>query len=141
MRISDWSSDVCSSDLGEHVRSVYLGAASPEDQGLLAGAAESTLFIDCSTIDVASSREVHAAAAAQGLAMLDAPVSGGVAGAEAATLTFMVGGPEAPFAKGKPLFEAMGRPIVHAGGPGHGQAPQNCHHINPAHPLHPGAEA
>src|SRR3546814_19433104 len=93
MRISDWSSDVCSSDLGEHVRSVYLGAASPEDQGLLAGAAESTLFIDCSTIDVASSREVHAAAAAQGLAMLDAPVSGGVAGAEAATLTFMVGDP------------------------------------------------
>src|SRR3546814_18040504 len=76
---------------GEHVRSVYLGAASPEDQGLLAGAAESTLFIDCSTIDGASSREVHAAAAAQGLAMLDAPVSGGVAGAEAATLTFMAG--------------------------------------------------
>src|SRR3546814_14284529 len=72
---------------GEHVRSVYLGAASPEDQGLLAGAAESTLFIDCSTIDVASSREVHAAEAAQGLAMLDAPVSGGVAGAEAPTPT------------------------------------------------------
>src|SRR3546814_17222287 len=61
--------------------------------------------------------------------MLDAPVSGGVAGAEAATLTFMVGGPEAAFAKGKPLFEAMGRTIVHAGGPGNGQAAKICNNM------------
>jgi len=109
---------------GEHVRAVYLG-----DDGLLAGASQGTLFIDCSTIDVASSREVHAAAAAQGLAMLDAPVSGGVGGADAGTLTFMVGGPDAAFARGKPLFEIMGRNIVHAGGGGNGQAAKICNNM------------
>src|SRR3546814_14162795 len=71
---------------GEHVRGAYLG-----EGGLLAGAPAGLLFIDCSTIDVATSRDVHAAAAAQGLLMLDAPVSGGVAVADAGTLTFMVG--------------------------------------------------
>lgn len=109
---------------GQHVRSVYLG---PE--GLLARAGKGTLFIDCSTIDVASSREVHSVAAEQGLPMLDAPVSGGVAGAAAATLTFMVGGPEAAFVRGKPLFEAMGRTIVHAGGAGNGQAAKICNNM------------
>ena len=109
---------------GEHVRGVYLGP-----DGLLASAGKGTLFIDCSTIDVASSREVHQAAAEAGLPMLDAPVSGGVGGAEAGTLTFMVGGPEAAFAKGKPLFEAMGRNIVHAGGPGNGQAAKICNNM------------
>jgi 3-hydroxyisobutyrate dehydrogenase len=114
---------------GAHVRSVYLGAAQSESGGLLARAGKRTLFIDCSTIDVATAREVHAAAAEQGLPMLDAPVSGGVAGAAAATLTFMVGGPEAAFAKGKPLFEAMGRTIVHAGGAGNGQAAKICNNM------------
>jgi 3-hydroxyisobutyrate dehydrogenase len=114
---------------GEHVRGVYLGAANLERGGLLARAGKGTLFIDCSTIDVASSREVHAAAAEAGLPMLDAPVSGGVGGAEGGTLTFMVGGPEAAFARGKPLFEAMGRNIVHAGGPGNGQAAKICNNM------------
>src|SRR5512138_1562689 len=113
---------------GEHVRGVYLGAGS-EGDGLLAGAAKDTLFIDCSTIDVATSREVHAAAAGRGLPMLDAPVSGGVGGAEAGTLTFMVGGPDQAFASGKPLFEAMGRTIVHAGGAGNGQAAKICNNM------------
>jgi 3-hydroxyisobutyrate dehydrogenase len=109
---------------GEHVRSAYLGA-----EGLLDAAAKDTLFIDCSTIDVATSRDVHAAAAERGLPMLDAPVSGGVGGAEAGTLTFMVGGPEAAFARGKPLFEVMGRTIVHAGGAGNGQAAKICNNM------------
>ncbi|MEO3429811.1 3-hydroxyisobutyrate dehydrogenase [Pelagibius sp. CAU 1746] len=109
---------------GQHVRAVYLGG-----EGLLAKAAKGTLFIDCSTIDVATSRDVHAAAAEAGHAMLDAPVSGGVAGAEAGTLTFMVGGAEDAFAKGKPLFDIMGRNIVHAGGAGNGQAAKICNNM------------
>ncbi|MGD1878264.1 MAG: 3-hydroxyisobutyrate dehydrogenase [Kiloniellaceae bacterium] len=109
---------------GEHVRTVYLGG-----DGLLAAAAKGTLFIDSSTIDVASSREVHAVAAEQGQLMLDAPVSGGVSGAEAGTLTFMVGGPDEAFAMGKPLFEIMGRNIVHAGGAGNGQAAKICNNM------------
>jgi len=109
---------------GQHVRGAYLG-----EEGLLAEAAPGTLFIDCSTIDVASSREVHAAAEQAGHAMLDAPVSGGVAGAEAGMLTFMVGGSEAAFERGKPLFDIMGRNIVHAGGVGNGQAAKICNNM------------
>jgi 3-hydroxyisobutyrate dehydrogenase len=109
---------------GQHVRGAYLG-----DDGLLAKAEKGTLFIDCSTIDVATSRDVHAAAEAAGHAMLDAPVSGGVGGAEAGTLTFMVGGSEAAFARGKPCFEIMGRNIVHAGGAGNGQAAKICNNM------------
>jgi 3-hydroxyisobutyrate dehydrogenase len=109
---------------GEHVRAVYLG-----DAGLIAKAARGRLMIDSSTIDVASAREVHEAAAAVGHLMLDAPVSGGVAGAEAGTLTFMCGGPEAAFDKAKPLLDVMGRNIVHAGGPGNGQAAKVCNNM------------
>ncbi|MFQ5773900.1 MAG: 3-hydroxyisobutyrate dehydrogenase [Kiloniellaceae bacterium] len=109
---------------GEHVRAVYTGA-----DGIMAAAGKGALLIDCSTIDVASARAVHEAAAAAGLEMLDAPVSGGVAGAAAATLTFMVGGSQAAFARGKPYFEAMGRTIVHAGGPGNGQAAKVCNNM------------
>ena len=109
---------------GQHVRAVYLG-----DDGLFARAAAGTLFIDCSTIDVATSRDVHEAASRAGHAMLDAPVSGGVAGAEGGTLTFMVGGSADAFAKGQPLFEIMGRNIVHAGGAGNGQAAKICNNM------------
>jgi 3-hydroxyisobutyrate dehydrogenase len=80
---------------GRHVRDVYLG-----DQGILARAGLDALLIDCSTIDVDSARAVHGAALERGLEMLDAPVSGGVAGAENATLTFMVGGSEQGVARG-----------------------------------------
>ena len=109
---------------GDHVRAVYLGP-----DGLLASAASGTLFIDCSTIDVASSREVHEAAAAQGHAMVDAPVSGGVSGAEAGTLTFMVGGNDDAFRRARPYLDIMGRNIVHAGGAGNGQAAKICNNM------------
>ena len=109
---------------GEHVRLVYTG-----DKGLLANAPEGMLFIDCSTIDVATCRDVHAEAASKGHVMVDAPVSGGVAGAEAGTLTFMVGGEDAVFEKAKPFLEIMGRNIVHAGGAGNGQAAKICNNM------------
>ena len=109
---------------GEHVRQVYMG-----EGGVFSAAGKGTLAIDSSTIDVGSARAVHAAAAAAGIDMLDAPVSGGVAGAAAGTLTFMVGGADAAFARGKPIFEAMGRAIVHAGGPGNGQVAKVCNNM------------
>lgn len=109
---------------GEHVRAVYTGS-----NGVIAAATKGSLLIDCSTIDVTSARAVHQAAQAAGQAMLDAPVSGGVAGAAGATLTFMVGGDEAAFNRGKPIFQAMGRNIVHAGGPGNGQAAKVCNNM------------
>lgn len=109
---------------GSHVRSVYLG-----DDGILKAATKGTLFIDSSTIDVESARAVAKAAAEAGMPMIDAPVSGGVGGAAAATLTFMVGGPEAAFAKARPLLEAMGKTIVHAGPAGNGQAAKICNNM------------
>jgi 3-hydroxyisobutyrate dehydrogenase len=109
---------------GQHVRSVYLG-----DRGILAGAAAGTLFIDSSTIDVATAREVHAAAAERHLHFLDAPVSGGVGGAAAGTLTFMVGGEDAAFERAKPVLERMGKNIFHAGGAGTGQAAKICNNM------------
>jgi 3-hydroxyisobutyrate dehydrogenase len=109
---------------GKEVREVYLG-----DAGILATAQAGTLLIDSSTIDVAAARLVADAASARGLAMLDAPVSGGVGGAQAGTLTFMCGGGEEAFAKAKPILEAMGRTIVHAGGAGNGQAAKICNNM------------
>ena len=109
---------------GQHVRDVYLGG-----DGVFASAAPGSLLIDCSTIDVATARAVEAAAAAKGFAMLDAPVSGGVGGAHAGTLTFMVGGSDAAFARAKPIFEQMGKTIVHAGGAGNGQAAKICNNM------------
>ncbi len=110
---------------GEHVRDVYL-----HQGGLIEiTAGERPLLIDCSTIDVETARTVTAAAETAGLAMLDAPVSGGTAGAQTGTLTFMVGGTEQAFARGKPVLEAMGRNIFHAGGPGAGQAVKICNNM------------
>jgi 3-hydroxyisobutyrate dehydrogenase len=109
---------------GPEVRAVYLEAG-----GVLARAASSALLIDCSTIDVETARTVAKAAADQGRAMIDAPVSGGVGGAEAATLTFMVGGPDAAFARAKPVLDAMGKTIVHAGPAGNGQAAKICNNM------------
>ena len=109
---------------GEQVRAVYLNPG-----GVLAAAASGTLLVDCSTIDVATARVVSAAAADAGFAMVDAPVSGGVAGAEAATLTFMVGGAEEAFAAAEPLLRAMGKTVIHAGGPGNGQAAKICNNL------------
>src|SRR5262245_22808227 len=109
---------------GEQVRDVYLGAG-----GVLATVAPGTLLIDSSTIDVQTARDVAQAAQEKGLAIVDAPVSGGVAGAEAATLTFMVGGSDDAFERARPVLEKMGKTIVHAGGPGNGQAAKICNNM------------
>jgi len=109
---------------GPQVRSVYLGAA-----GVLAHARHGSLLIDCSTIDVETARAVAAAAKEARFDMLDAPVSGGVAGAEAASLTFMVGGEADVFARAQPVLAAMGRTIVHAGPAGNGQAAKICNNM------------
>jgi 3-hydroxyisobutyrate dehydrogenase len=109
---------------GEHVRAVYLGS-----DGVIANAGPGTLLIDSSTIDVETARAVAAAAAGKGLAMLDAPVSGGVAGAQGAALTFMVGGTDDAFARARPILEKMGKTIVHAGGAGNGQAAKICNNM------------
>jgi 3-hydroxyisobutyrate dehydrogenase len=109
---------------GKQVKEVYLA---PE--GVLAAVAPGALVIDSSTIDVETAREVAHAAIDKDIAMVDAPVSGGVAGAQAATLTFMVGGPAAAFARARPLLEKMGKTIVHAGAAGNGQAAKICNNM------------
>ena len=109
---------------GRHVRDVYLG-----DQGIIARAEPDALLVDCSTIDVDSARAVHGAALERGLEMLDAPVSGGVAGAENATLTFMVGGSEQGVARARPILERMGKAVVHTGPAGNGQAAKICNNM------------
>jgi len=100
----------------QHVKSVYLG-----NDGLLSGNVKGVVLIDSSTIDPMSAREVAKAAADKGALMLDAPVSGGTGGAEAGTLTFMVGGEESLFNQMKSLLQAMGKNIVYCGGAGNGQ--------------------
>ncbi len=90
---------------------------------------DNTLYIDSSTIDVASAREVHAIAREKNLIMVDAPVSGGVPGATAATLTFMVGGVASAFDAAKPVLECMGKNIIHAGGEGAGQVAKACNNM------------
>ena len=109
---------------GEHVRKIYLG-----DTGIVALVPKSCVLIDSSTIDVESARAVASAAAKRNVAMIDAPVSGGVGGATAGTLTFMVGGPDDAFARAKPVLEVMGKTIVHAGGSGNGQAAKICNNM------------
>jgi 3-hydroxyisobutyrate dehydrogenase len=109
---------------GQHVRSVYM-----DDGGLIATCKPGTLMIDCSTIDVPTAREVIAAADAAGHMMLDAPVSGGVAGAAAGTLTFMCGGSADAFEKARPYLDVMGKNVFHAGGPGNGQAAKVCNNM------------
>jgi 3-hydroxyisobutyrate dehydrogenase len=95
----------------------------------LPAAPKGALAIDCSTIDVESARKVHQAGSSAGMLTLDAPVSGGVGGATAGTLTFMCGGSPAAFAKAKPLLENMGKRIVHCGGAGAGQAAKICNNM------------
>ncbi|WP_350334893.1 3-hydroxyisobutyrate dehydrogenase [Coralliovum pocilloporae] len=109
---------------GKHVLSVYTGP-----DGLLSAAAPGTVFIDSSTIDVASARAVHQAASDADMLMLDAPVSGGVGGASAGTLTFMAGGPSEAFDRARPILEIMGQKIVHCGDAGAGQAAKICNNM------------
>ena len=107
---------------GEHVREVY-------QKTILTTAKSGSLLIDCSTIDVETSRDVHAQASVAGMDMLDAPVSGGVTGAAAATLAFMCGGSDQAFARAKPFLDLMGANIIHAGGAGDGQAAKICNNM------------
>jgi 3-hydroxyisobutyrate dehydrogenase len=109
---------------GRHVIGAYDGP-----DGLLAAARPGTIFIDSSTIAVDDARAAHELAIAAGHRNLDAPVSGGVVGAEAGTLAFMVGGSEEDFAETLPVFEAMGKRIVHCGGSGLGQAAKICNNM------------
>jgi 3-hydroxyisobutyrate dehydrogenase len=109
---------------GREVNEIYLGA-----DGVLAHAKPGSLLIDSSTIDVETTRNVAASAEAKGILMVDAPVSGGVGGAQGGTLTFMVGGSDEAFEMAKPVLEAMGKTIVHAGGPGNGQAAKICNNM------------
>lgn len=98
-------------------------------QDLLASAPAGALLIDCSTISVDTARSVAATASRAGFEVVDAPVSGGVAAAQAGTLTFMVGGSPAAFAKAQPYLETMGKSVIHAGGPGAGQAAKICNNM------------
>ncbi|ANB17052.1 3-hydroxyisobutyrate dehydrogenase [Dokdonella koreensis] len=107
-----------------HVEGVYLG-----QHGLLAKIAPGTLVIDCSTIAPASAQKVAAAAAERGQAMIDAPVSGGTAGATAGTLTFIVGGQAEALERARPLLQAMGRNIFHMGASGAGQVAKLCNNM------------
>src|SRR4249919_3634736 len=109
---------------GKEVRDVYLGSS-----GIIENTNAGTLLIDCSTIDVETARAVAAEAEKKGLLMLDAPVSGGVGGATAATLTFMVGGSAQAFARAESILQKMGKTIVHAGGAGNGQAAKICNNM------------
>src|SRR5580700_2233795 len=109
---------------GPQVRGVYLGP-----DGIIAKAKKGALLIDCSTIDVETARQVAEEAKKAGFDMLDAPVSGGVMGAQGATLTFMVGGTDAAFKKGRPILANMGRTLVHAGPSGSGQIAKICNNM------------
>ncbi|WP_066547945.1 MULTISPECIES: 3-hydroxyisobutyrate dehydrogenase [unclassified Sphingomonas] len=107
---------------GRHVEQVY--------RGHVFGAADTgALLIDCSTIDVDTARRVAEAAAGKGLTAVDAPVSGGIAAAQAGTLTFMVGGLDEAFARAEPILADMGKAVIHAGGNGAGQAAKICNNM------------
>lgn len=107
-----------------HVEGLYLG-----EDGLLAYITPGSLVLECSTIAPESAKKVHQAAAELGLEMLDAPVSGGTAGAAAGTLTFMIGGAPATLEKARPIFAAMGKNIFHAGPDGAGQVAKVCNNL------------
>jgi 3-hydroxyisobutyrate dehydrogenase len=106
---------------GKHVVSVWTETLPAMTKG--------ALLIDCSTIDVESAKQAHALAAKHAVLSVDAPVSGGTAGARGATLTFMCGGEEQAFAAAKPVLEKMGKKIVHCGGAGAGQAAKICNNM------------
>jgi 3-hydroxyisobutyrate dehydrogenase len=107
---------------GAIVKSVY-------EADVIGKAPTGAVFLDCSTIDVATARETISAATNAGYDMVDAPVSGGIAAANGGTLTFMVGGSETAFARAKPILEAMGKAVIHAGDAGNGQAAKICNNM------------
>ena len=106
----------------KHVLDVYRSQ-------VLGKAPTTALLIDCSTIDVASARSIEEEAAAQGYTMVDAPVSGGIAAAASGNLAFMVGGSDEAFARAQPIIDPMAKAVIHAGGPGAGQAAKICNNM------------
>lgn len=112
---------------GEHVRGLWLAEGGGLD--LLGALPTGALVIDCSTIDVASARQVGVAAKGRGIRFIDAPVSGGVAGATAGTLTFIVGGESDDFEAAKPILAHMGQNLFHAGALGAGQIAKMCNNM------------
>lgn len=109
---------------GQQINQVCLGP-----QGLFAVAEKNTLYIDCSSIDVQTTKEIHHQATVRQLIAVDAPVSGGIAGAAAANLTFMVGGSEQAFLAAKPILSLLGKRIIHTGEAGSGQAAKICNNM------------
>lgn len=109
---------------GEQVSHICLG-----EDGLFANAKPGTLYADCSSIDIATCRSLHDEAQKANLCMVDSPVSGGMKGAEAGTLTFMIGGSEENFLKVKSFLDNMGKKIIHAGEAGNGQAAKICNNM------------
>lgn len=109
---------------GQQVKDICLG-----EKGIFCHAKKGLLYIDCSSIDIVTTRELHQEADSKGIFMLDAPVSGGVAGADKGALTFMVGGTEVAFTQAQPLLATMGKKIVHAGPAGRGQAAKICNNL------------
>lgn len=107
---------------GKHVREVY-------ETSVIGIAPRSAILIDCSTIDVATAREEIEKAEKAGYRMVDAPVSGGIAAADAGTLTFMAGGSDEAFEAARLYLEKMGKAVIHAGGPGSGQAAKICNNM------------
>lgn len=107
---------------GAIVKSVYTS-------DVIGKAPAGAILLDCSTIDVATAREVISQAEASGYEMVDAPVSGGIAAANAGTLTFMVGGTQSAFERARPILEAMGKAVIHAGDAGNGQAAKICNNM------------
>jgi 3-hydroxyisobutyrate dehydrogenase len=107
---------------GKHVRAVYV-------DDVFDHAAPGTLLLDCSTIDVGTARDVVETATGKGFAMVDAPVSGGIAAANAGTLTFMVGGTDGAFERAQPILDIMGQAVIHAGDAGSGQAAKICNNM------------
>ena len=120
--VSDAEAVVTMLPAGSHVKSVYR-------ESVFSSAPKRAILMDCSTIDVATARAVAGDALAQGYAMVDAPVSGGIAAAEAGTLTFMVGGSAEAFAAAEPFLQAMGKAVIHAGEAGSGQAAKICNNM------------
>ena len=123
-RVSQVDAVVSMLPAGKHVSELYLGK-----DGLLSHLPDNGMVIDCSTIEAAIARQVATAAQSQGVAFIDAPVSGGIAGAKAGSLTFMVGGTEQHLKKARPCLETMGQAIFHAGAPGAGQLAKICNNL------------
>jgi len=151
--LRDAGFDVIGMDISAEIRAGFDGAVEPSEEAVAQSdvivtmlpegkdvaqvhralvrkaAGSDTLLIDCSTIDVDSARDLATQAAGQGLAMLDAPVSGGPSGAAAGTLSIMVGGSDNAFARAQPVLSAMGSKITHFGGPGMGHAAKASHNM------------